>query len=305
MSSATAAPHGLACLTTTAAGCSPSRWTSRHAASASYRLRYESSLPPCCTASSHHDRAPTAPVAGALLVRVLAVAQRSGPARGPGGGWAAARAGRAGSVASSHVTMAASYAAVWAKALRASRRRVAAPSAPAGLQLAEHDARSRPGRPRRRRGRGSWPRRAPWPGRRCRSSRCRAARRTGTGWRPPARSARCRRPPGRPGVPASSRSARIPPCTFGCSVTTRCPRMAGTPVSSATSVTGMPGGGHGLGRAPARHQPPAELVQARRPAPRSPDLSNTDNRAVRAAIAAHPTGTHPRRRVPESGQPPQ
>ena len=33
------------------------------------------------------------------------------------------------------------------------------------------------------------------------------------------------------------RSARIPPWTFGCSVTTRWPRMAGKPVSSATSVT--------------------------------------------------------------------
>ena len=35
-------------------------------------------------------------------------------------------------------------------------------------------------------------------------------------------------------------SARSPPCTFGCSVTTRWPRIAGKPVSSATSVTGTP-----------------------------------------------------------------
>ena len=35
-------------------------------------------------------------------------------------------------------------------------------------------------------------------------------------------------------------SARSPPWTFGCSVTTRWSRIAGTPVSSATSVTGMP-----------------------------------------------------------------
>ena len=38
MSSATATPHGLACLTMTQAG-SAKRWTSRHAASASYRFR--------------------------------------------------------------------------------------------------------------------------------------------------------------------------------------------------------------------------------------------------------------------------
>ena len=42
------------------------------------------------------------------------------------------------------------------------------------------------------------------------------------------RSARCS---------GSSRSARMPPWTFGWRVTTRCPRMAGNPVRSAVSVT--------------------------------------------------------------------
>ena len=39
---------------------------------------------------------------------------------------------------------------------------------------------------------------------------------------------------------ASVGSARIPPWIFGCRVTTRWPRIAGRPVSSATSVTGTP-----------------------------------------------------------------
>ena len=46
-----------------------------------------------------------------------------------------------------------------------------------------------------------------------------------------ARSARC---------DGSDVSARMPPCTLGCRVTTRWPRIAGNPVSSATSVTGTP-----------------------------------------------------------------
>ncbi len=54
---ATAAPHGLACLTTTAAG--PSRrLTSRHAASVSSTLRYERSRPCHCTAESHQLSTP-------------------------------------------------------------------------------------------------------------------------------------------------------------------------------------------------------------------------------------------------------
>src|SRR6185436_8188277 len=36
------------------------------------------------------------------------------------------------------------------------------------------------------------------------------------------------------------RSARIPPCTFGCSVTTRCSSISGTPVTSESDVTGIP-----------------------------------------------------------------
>ncbi len=50
---------------------------------------------------------------------------------------------------------------------------------------------SRPGPPRRRRGRGSWPRPGPWWGRRCRSARWRGPRRTGRGCTRPGRWARC------------------------------------------------------------------------------------------------------------------
>ena len=59
------------------------------------------------------------------------------------------------------------------------------------------------------------------------------------------------------------RSARIPPWTFGWSVTTRWPRMAGKPVSSATSVTARPASRSALAVPPLemRSQPePAELA---------------------------------------------
>jgi len=58
MSSATATPQGLACLMTTAAGSLPSDQARRQAASVSYTLRYDISLPPCCTADSHQPDSP-------------------------------------------------------------------------------------------------------------------------------------------------------------------------------------------------------------------------------------------------------
>ncbi len=75
-------------------------------------------------------------------------------------------------------------------------------------------------------------------------------------------------------------SARSPPCTLGCRVTTRCPRMAGIPVRSATSTTGTPAS------ATTRAVPPEDT----RCQPRScraratstmPVLSYTESRAVR------------------------
>ena len=76
-----------------------------------------------------------------------------------------------------------------------------------------------------------------------------------------ARSARCRTRRGRRGAQASSRSASMPPCTFGCSVTTRWPRIAGNPVRSATSVTGTPVVGDRRAVPPLETSRPAELVQ--------------------------------------------
>ena len=123
--------------------------------------------------------------------------------------------------------------------------------------------RSRPGRRRRRRTGGSSPRRAPSPGHRCRSARCSGRWRTDTG---------CTTTRSIGSMPYSAMSAWCsglvgsasrPPWIFGCSVTTRWSRIAGTPVSSARSVTGVPGGGNRLGRAAAADHFPAELVQAR------------------------------------------
>ena len=84
-----------------------------------------------------------------------------------------------------------------------------------------------------------------------------------------ARSARC---------DGSDVSARMPPWTFGCSVTTRWPRIAGNPVSSATSVTGTPGSATAFAVPPLdRTRQPA----ACRPSASStiPDLSYTDSNA--------------------------
>ncbi len=74
----------------------------------------------------------------------------------------------------------------------------------------------------------------------------------------------------------------MPPCTFGCKVTTRWPRIAGNPVSSAMSVTGTPRS------ATAFAVPP--LDRSRHPAACSPsasstipDLSYTDSNAVGTA----------------------
>ena len=58
------------------------------------------------------------------------------------------------------------------------------------------------------------------------------------------------------------RSARMPPWTFGCSVTTRWPRIAGKPVRSATSVTGMPASAIAVAVPPLDTSSHAELVQA-------------------------------------------
>ena len=89
--------------------------------------------------------------------------------------------------------------------------------------------------------RNSWPRRAAACARRCRCSRARRsvahpfrARPAGTdtGWRRRCRSARGRAAPARPGGSGSSRSARMPPWTAGCSVLTRPPSISGKPVSS-------------------------------------------------------------------------
>src|SRR5262245_59872312 len=59
----------------------------------------------------------------------------------------------------------------------------------------------------------------------------------------------------------------MPPCTLGCSVTTRWPRIAGIPVSSAMSVTGTPCA------AISRAVPP--LDSSRQPAECSPSASST------------------------------
>ena len=67
------------------------------------------------------------------------------------------------------------------------------------------------------------------------------------------RSARC---------DALLRSARIPPCTFGCSVTTRWSSMSGKPVNSRRCDhrdAGLVDRARGARR---RHELPAELVQA-------------------------------------------
>ena len=120
------------------------------------------------------------------------------------------------------------------------------------------------GRRRRRRGRGSWPTPAPSPARRCRSAR--SPGRDENGYRLTttseigsmpysARSARCGFVVG---------SASMPPCTFGWSVTTRWPRIAGNPVRSATSVTGTPVA------AIAAAVPPLETSASRDRATRSP-----------------------------------
>ena len=53
-------------------------------------------------------------------------------------------------------------------------------------------------------------------------------------------------------------SARIAAVHFGCSVTTRWPRIAGNPVRSATSVTATPAPDERLRGAAARHELPAE-----------------------------------------------
>ncbi len=58
MSSATAKPHGFACLMTTAAG-AENWFTNDQAASASSTLRYDNSLPASCSASLHQLRCPT------------------------------------------------------------------------------------------------------------------------------------------------------------------------------------------------------------------------------------------------------
>src|ERR1044071_2659256 len=75
------------------------------------------------------------------------------------------------------------------------------------------------------------------------------------------------------------RSARIPPCTFGWRVTTRCPRMAGNPVSSATSVTAR------LASRSAAAVPPLETrsqprLRSSRASSTTPDLSYTDSSAL-------------------------
>ncbi len=70
--------------------------------------------------------------------------------------------------------------------------------------LDKHGRIVQPGRPGLPHGHGSWLRHAPSPGRRCRSTRSQADPRTGTDWRPPARSVRCRTRPCRPDARAWS-----------------------------------------------------------------------------------------------------
>ena len=96
----------------------------------------------------------------------------------------------------------------------------------------------------------------------------------------------------------SSGSASMPPWTFGCSVTTRWPRIAGNPVSSATSVTGTPAS------AIARAVPPLDSsAQPSSCRPRAsstmPVLSYTESKAVgtprrvrtTGRVGNHPDGT--------------
>ena len=62
----------------------------------------------------------------------------------------------------------------------------------------------------------------------------------------------------------SSRSAKMPACTLGCKVTTRCPSIAGNPVSSATSVTASPAASMALAVPPldTRVQPARDKASA-------------------------------------------
>ena len=85
----------------------------------------------------------------------------------------------------------------------------------------------------------------------------------------------------------------MPPCTFGCSVTTRWPRIAGTPVSSATSVTGSPAS------ASARAVPPLDTSRqpsscSPRPSSTIPDLSYTESNAVGTAAEGNESSRRPR-----------
>ena len=109
-----------------------------------------------------------------------------------------------------------------------------------------------------------------------------ARTRTDRALTPPGRSPRCRTAPCRRGGTASARSARMPPCTLGCSVTTRCPRIAGTPVISAMSVTGRPASSIALAVPPLDTEVTTQLGGGRRANSTMPVLSYTDNSALTA-----------------------
>ena len=52
----------------------------------------------------------------------------------------------------------------------------------------------------------------------------------------------------------TSRRARMPPCTAGCSVTTRWPSISAKPVSSSSRITGIPSSASSVRRAAARDE---------------------------------------------------
>src|SRR5688572_5146021 len=97
---------------------------------------------------------------------------------------------------------------------------------------------------------------------------------------------------------ASVGSARMPPCTFGCRVTTRWPRMAGNPVRSATSVTGTPASAITLAVPPLEisSHPSSWRAEA---SSTTPVLSYTDSRAFMTSPSsswgARPSGRSGRR----------
>ena len=194
-------------------------------------------MPPCWTTSSHQLALAGLAVAGAPLVRVLAVAQGLGLLQrqvhaSPGSSspsWARRTSWR------------------WRRRRRRCGRRRPRPGGGAARRTAPRRGaarpaprRRRPGRPPSPRGPSSWPRPAPWSDRRRRSARWTGWPGTGTGCTPPARWARCPARSGRPGGPGCDRSARMPPWRRGWRVLTRPPSISGAPVTDSTVAWGMP-----------------------------------------------------------------